>query len=90
MKENLNIQLLLFKYLVLFLIYASFNFSYQILHSFFLFSFVFNVILRLSRILESIKYHVNACERFFLLLIFLKTPFIWYGLNDFNKCAIRM
>ena len=37
MKENLNIQLLLIKYLVFFLIYASFKFSFQILHSFFLF-----------------------------------------------------
>ena len=57
-KEKLNIQFLLFKYLVFFLIYTSFSFSYQILHSFFLFSFVLNVILRLSRIFESIKYHL--------------------------------
>ena len=66
MKENLNIQLLLFKYLVFFLIYASFKFSYQILHSFFIFYFVLNVILRLSRIFEISL--VNAREGFFVVI----------------------
>ena len=57
-KEKLNIQFLLFKYLIFCLIYTSFSFRCQILHSFFIFSFVLNIILRLSRIFESVKYHL--------------------------------
>ena len=61
-KENLNIQFLLFKYLVFFHIYGRLNFSYQILHSFFLFPFVVNVIFKLSTIFESIKYELAVCK----------------------------
>ena len=68
MKENLNIQFLLFKYVVFFLIYASFTFSYQILHSLFLFSFLLNVIIRLFRIFESTKYHLWMSMKGFIII----------------------
>ena len=90
MKEKLNIRFLLFKYLVFFLVYASFDFGYHILHSFFVFYFVLNVTLRLFRIFESIYFKlVNARKRCFITINCFKNfvHLLWFKWH-FNECTI--
>ena len=67
-----------------------FNFSYQILQNqkrqpfIHFFSFVLNVILKLSRIFDSIKYHLcmRVKDFFYYNEFFLKSSLIYYDFND--------